>query len=209
MAIYSTIFLCSNEELAACFPEMKPALAKAVERWVTDPFTGKERQILTREPEWDELEAELSPPEIQVVAGHGDYQEFLESRLPPSLKQIPHWVSKNLTSVELDPLIKAVLGDEGAELEPALFAPPSQGRFVVAFPGSFTEVLSEAEAERADEFARVWASTMSSPEYTHSIAGERVHEGWTVEDALALMHPIVDLAKKATQRQRIYLLIEF
>jgi hypothetical protein len=209
MAIYSTIFLCSDGELTDCFPGMKPALAEPVARWVTDPFTGEERQIITREPEWDEQETDLSPPDFQVVTGHGDYQKYLESRLPPSLKELPYWASKNLTSVQLDPVLRAVLSEEGAKLEPALFAPPSQGKFIEVFPKEFPVVLSEADAERVNEFAWEWASTMSTPEYTHSVAGERVHDNWTVEDALVLLHPIVDLAKKFTQRQCMYILIEF
>ena len=209
MAIYSTFFLCSEDELKAFFPEMRPALEEAVEILITDPSTGEKVKVLTREPEWDDLDTELPPPDVQVVAGHGDYQEYLESRLPGSLKQIPHWPSKNLTPLELDPLVKAVLGDESAELKPALFSPPSQGRFVSEFPVTFTRVLSIAEDDRVSEFAIEWSSTMSSHEFTHSIAGERIYEDWTIEDALVVINPILELVKKLNQGQRMYLLVEF
>jgi hypothetical protein len=49
---------------------------------------------------------------------------------------------------------------------------------------------------------------MSTPEYTHSVSGMRLSDGWTVSDALAILQPMVALARKAADGQGMYLLVE-
>ena len=49
---------------------------------------------------------------------------------------------------------------------------------------------------------------MSTPEHTHSVTGTKLSDGWTSENASQILEPLVALARKATSRQRLYLLID-
>ena len=210
MAIYSTFFLCAPDQLHEGFPNWKPPLPEAVKRKAINPFTGEERVINTREPEWEEFDLdEMAIPELEVVSGKGDYQRFLAERIPPSVKSLPHWCSKNLTSLELEPLVCAVIGEEEPKLEYALYAPPTVGSSIERFPEEFVASLKEIDDAAVDAIAERWAAIMSMPEYTHSVSGKRIYEDWAVEDALALLRPIIELAKRHTEGQGMYLLTEF
>ncbi len=51
---------------------------------------------------------------------------------------------------------------------------------------------------------------MSMPEYTHSADGSnRLEDDWSVDDALSILTPLGNLAKKAAPGQRLYLLLEW
>jgi hypothetical protein len=49
---------------------------------------------------------------------------------------------------------------------------------------------------------------MSTPDYTHSVSGERLNDGWAANEAMEILQPIVALARQAAAGQRMYLLIE-
>src|SRR5262245_26111796 len=118
MAIYTTFFLCTPEELPGGFPGWRLPLAESVRREVYNPFTGKLSVIETREPEWPDDDSEEPEREYQVVAIQGSYKDYLEGRLPPFVRACPHWAAKGLTEVDLDPLIKAA--DMTASMEHAI-----------------------------------------------------------------------------------------
>lgn len=48
MAIYTTIFLCKPQQLAAGFPGWLPPLPTPVKRQIKSPFTGQTAIIETR-----------------------------------------------------------------------------------------------------------------------------------------------------------------
>ena len=49
---------------------------------------------------------------------------------------------------------------------------------------------------------------MSTPEFTHSVNGERLYNDWNVEDTMEILQPLVDLAKQQTDGQSMFLLME-
>jgi len=203
MAIYTTFFLCQPEELPGGFPGWRLPLAKPVRRKFRNPFTGKESVIETREPEWPEEAGNEPEREYQVVEIKGSYADYLEGRLPPFVNSCPHWAAKGLTEVELAPLIKAA-GAAGA-IDCAIYSPPSWGAIVQQLPPEFLAKLSSLNQKTV---AKRWAAAVSTPEHTHSVTGKKLSDGWTAEEALGILQPLVALAKKATAGHQMYLLIE-
>ena len=200
MAIYTTLFLCQPSELPGGFPGWRGPLAQPIRREVRNPFTGKVVVIETREPEWP---ADAGPEQgkgPQVVAIKGSYKTYLERRLPPFVRQCPHWAAKGLTEEELDPLVEAV-GVTGA-FECALYSPPSSGGVLQQFPPGVLGRLSQLSPPQMEEVATRWAAIMSDPD--HIVPGE----GWSPADAMGILKPLVELARKATGDQQLYLLIE-
>jgi len=60
------------------------------------------------------------------------------------------------------------------------------------------------------QLAQKWAARMSTPEYTRSADGSnRLQDDWSVDDALSILGPLGDVAKKASPGQRLYLLLEW
>src|SRR5262249_52264060 len=158
--------------------------------------------IETREPDWPEEEDALER-DYQVVSIEGDYKDYLEGRLPPSVRSFPHWAAKGFTEVELGPLARAV----GAEpkFEYPLYGPPSAGAFLQQLPRDMVSKLASQDQRGLQAVAEKWAATMSTPEYTHSVSGVRVNDGWTASDAMEILGPIVALARRAAGGQSMYL----
>ena len=105
--------------------------------------------------------------------------------------------------MELEPLFEAI-GFE-AEMSPAMYSPPALGSMLERVPSQFLSGLGSANVA---DLSKRWAAAMSTSEHTHSIAGDRVSEGWKPEDALAILRPLADLAHKAQPAQQMFLLIE-
>ena len=204
MAVYSTFFVAAPESLLSGFPGWKLPLDKPVQREITD-FFGKKRTIETRTPLWEDVgEGEEHKPEYGLVTVEGDYAAYLEARLPAFVRKAPHWCSKGLTNVEIDPL--GELADGKSALEEALFAHPSRSAHLLVFRPSIVDGILKSPPQLAQK----WAERMSSPEYTHSADGSnRLQDDWSVDDALSILRPLSDLAKKATPGQRLYLLLEW
>jgi len=204
VAVYSTFFVAAPDALLSGFPGWKVPLDKPVKREITD-FFGKRRTIETRAPLWEDIAPGEEPaPEYGVVAIQGDYAAYLESRLPAFVRKASHWCSKGLTNVEVDPL--GELSDGKPALEEGLFAHPSRCAHLFAFRTSIVDGIVKAPQRLAQE----WAERMSTPKYTHSVDGNnRLQDDWSVDDALSILRPLSDLAKKATPGQRLYLLLEW
>lgn len=203
MAIYSTFFVCRPDELPAGFPGWKLPLDKPVLREMRNPFTGQTTVIETREPDWPEEEmSDESLPEIQVVAIQGNYQDYLENRLPKFVRQCQHWAAKGLTQVELGPLLEAI-GVPSA-FDTPICGPPSAGAWILGFPQQFPVALAALDLNAA---AAKWAEMMSTPEYTHSVSGVKLSDGWTTDDALELLRPIAALTQTMNPGQQLYVLI--
>jgi hypothetical protein len=204
VAVYSTFFAAAPEALLSGFPGWKLPLDKPVKREITD-FFGEKRTIETREPLWEDIVPGEEPvPEYGVVAVEGDYAAYLEARLPAFVRKSPHWCSKGLTNVEVDPL--GELTDGKPALEEGLFAHPSRSGHLLVFRQSIVEEIQKAP----QQLAQKWAKRMSTPEYTHSADGSnRLQDDWSVDDVLSILRPLGDLAKKASPGQRLYLLLEW
>jgi hypothetical protein len=203
MAIYTTFFLCKQDELPGGFPGWRLPLKKPVRRKFRHPLTREWSVVETREPEWPEDADEELDQDYQVAALEGRYEDYLEGRLPPFVRACPHWAAKGLTEVELDPLFKAT-AVEGS-LECALYGPPSLGAVIQQLPPEF---LAKIGSLNQKAVAKRWAAAMSTPEHTHSVSGVKLSDGWTTTEALEILRPIVTLARIATAGQRMYLLIE-
>lgn len=203
MAIYTTFFLCQPEELPRGFPGWRLPLATPVHRKVRNPFTGEESIVESREPEWPDEVGDEPEQDYRVVKGEGSYDDFLECRLPPFVRTCPHWPAKGLTEVELDPLLYAV-GVEGA-MERPIFSPPSSGAVVQQFPAEFLSMLKSLDQTAV---ATEWAAAMSTPEYTHSVTGVKLSDGWEVSEAESILKSVAALARRASPEQQLYLLIE-
>lgn len=209
MAIYSTFFLSNTEELPTGFPGWKLPLPDPVIRKSINPFTRKEITITTRAPDWDDSDPdEMEMPKRQVVAMQGDYATYLEQRLPRFVQSRPHWCAKNLTSVELEPLVAAAMDMDAITLETALYAHPSLGTAIKQIPDAFIACMATANDSSLNALAEEWSARMSTPEHTHSVGGERLHDDWAVDDALHILKPVVELARQQLDGQSMYFLIE-
>ena len=203
MAIYTTFFLARPEELTSGFPGWKPPLPAPVRREFRHPFTKQLVSIETREPAWPAEEERGAIPQYRAVAIQGRYEDYLENRLPPFVRQQQHWAAKGLTDIEVEPLLRAI--GVGTELESPIFAPPSSGAVLREFPPEFIPKLSESDRIGV---ARQWAAEMSTPEHTHSVTGNKLSDGWTTEQASQIVNPLLALTQKASPGQQMYLLIE-
>jgi hypothetical protein len=203
MAIYTTFFLARPEELPSGFPGWKLPLPAPVRRQVQNWFTKQTVTIETREPEWPEDEQQNETPQYWAVAIEGRYEDYLESRLPPFVRQQPHWATKGVTDIEVEPLLRAI--GVASELEAPIYAPPSSGAVLRELPADFIPKLCESDRVGV---SRLWAAAMSTPEHTHSVTGNKLSDGWTTEQASQLLEPLLALAQRAEHGQRMYLLIE-
>lgn len=203
MAVYTTFFLCRPEALPGGFPGWQLPLSKPVRRKVRNPFTGEQLVVESREPDWPDEPGDESAREYRVVAGAGRYEDYLEGRLPPFVRECPHWAAKGLTDLELAPLLE-VVGVPGA-MEHPIYSPPSSGAVVQQFPAEFLSKLGSLDQKT---IAKRWAAAMSTPEHTHTISGLKLSDGWEASDAEAILKPLVALACRAPAGHYLYLLIE-
>ena len=202
MAIYTTFFLCKPDELLGGFPGWLPPLAKPVLRKFRNPFSGEEFEVETRDPEWPD-EGEEQDREYRVVEIQGRYEDYLEGRIPAFVRSRPHWAAKGLTEIELGPLCEAV--GVGPEFLSPIYAPPSSGAMVQELPVGLLAKLSALDVE---DVAKQWAAAMSTPEYTHSVSGLKLSDGWSTADASAILKSLVALARQSTAGLKLYLLVE-
>ncbi len=202
MAVYSTFFVAMPEELLSGFPGWKLPLQNPVKRDLTD-FFGQKLTIETCEPEWEDVLRD-EEPEQGVVAVEGDYLAYLEARLPVFVREALHWCCKSLTDVEINPLGELIDGKPA--LEEGLFAHPSRNAHIMVMRPLIVHELLKAPLQLAPK----WAELMSSPGYTQSAdKSDRVQKGWSVEDALSILDPLGELARKSQPGQRLYLLLEW
>jgi hypothetical protein len=207
MAVYSTFFLCDPASLISGFPRWRPPLPQPVRREFKNLFTGKLTAVETREPDWSDESDPAPEREFAVVAIKGSYEDYLEGRLPPFVRGAPHWAANGITMVELGALAKPV--DAEWEFESPLYAPPSAGAGLVELPAELISQVATQEEQGLKALAEQWAAAMSTPDYTHSVTGVRLSDGWTSAGALDILRPIAALAKQAKNGMRMYLLLEY
>lgn len=210
MAVYATFFICEPQRLAAGFPGWKLPLSEPVARNILHPFTGEPMTISTREPQRDEDEPDIEEmPEYQIVSIEGDYQTYLEQRIPSFVQTLPHWCAKSLTRVEMSPLAALAMNQDDVEMEPPLYAHPSVNAGIDQFPIGFPQRLQVADQDMLQSLAKRWAAHMSTSDYTHSVDGDRVSDDWSVDEARGLLEEIVALSRRATSDHAMYLLNEW
>jgi hypothetical protein len=205
MAIYSTFFLCKPNDLLQNFPGWRLPLPTPVRRQLKNPFTGQTSTIETQEPEWPD-EEDAFEEDYPAVVIEGDYQDYLEGRLSAAVQACPHWAAKNLTEVELGPLAEA-LGEQPKFTNP-LYGPPSRGALLRELPPGILTKLASLDQLGLEALADSWAATMLTDDYTHSVTGTKLNDGWTRSEAMLVLQPIAALAKRPASDERMYLLIE-
>jgi hypothetical protein len=209
MAIYSTFFLARPIDLLSGFPDWKPPLPKPIVRHVKNPFTGEAMTVTTNAPDWDDVESEdhqLS--EIRVVAGSGDYDAYLEGRVPEFVRQSPHSCLKNLTNIDIEPLVAAATGRAVAQLQSAIFAPPTKRSLVLAIPDELVAALATVDEPSLRRIAEAWAAELSTPDYTHASDGQRISDDRTTDEMLEIVNFLASLARCRTDGHCMYLLLE-
>lgn len=187
MAIYSTFFACEAGAIGGVLPEWKAPLAVAAPRAVRDPFTGKSKTVMSDEPQWDEPEkagwmgralsalglrqpALAAPPAMTVVSvPAGDYDGYLESRLPAGVRALPHYCAKGITALEMEALGTA-LGVSPA-LQTALYARPPSPATLDRLDAALTSALASLDAERRRTLSERWAEALSG-ELSPGVAAE-------------------------------------
>lgn len=207
MAIYSTFFVCDPQKLSSLFPGWQPPLREPVVREFKNPFTGQVTRISTREPDWpDDIEDEPQDTYQVPRSIPGSYEDYLEARLPETVRAQPHWCSKGLAQVELEPLGQATSVEPA--LETALYSPPSSGALLEELCRDLVSKLSASDDDALREVSKRWAAIMSDQAHSHSATGVRVLDGWSLDDAMEILRPLAALARNASNEQRLYLLIE-
>jgi hypothetical protein len=207
MAIYSTFFLCRPQDLLDGFPGWRLPLPKPVSRELVHPFTKQLTVIQTREPEWTDDDASESVDRpFKAISIQGRYEDYLEGRISPFIRAHPHWCAKGLTEIELDPLGQ-IHGLEPA-LDYALYSRPSSGAVLQQMNVELIATLASFDANEVMAAAKKWAEIMSGPDYTQSVTGKKLSDGWTMKDAMGILQPIIELAKQAGSENGVYLLIE-
>jgi hypothetical protein len=136
----------------------------------------------------------------------GDYQKYLEQRMPAALKVRPHWATKGLSTVELNQLAESL--DMTAEFDCPLYPPPPQSAVLEELPNELTQRLAGLRLAELDGVAARWAESMSQPSYTHSMTGARIMDDCTPQQARRMLWEIASLAKQVGTGQRLYLLTE-
>jgi len=207
MAIYSTFFISKPHELSDGFPGWRLPLPESVKREIINPFTKEMVVIETRAPEWPEGEiASTFPDPYRVIRIEGNYVDYLGGRWSPFVRERPHWCAKGLTGIELGALGR--IWSPEPLLEFALYSRLSVGATLQQFRTEFILNLALLDGSETEAVAGRWAALMSTPEYTHSVAGQKIKDGWRVEDAMGILGPLVALAKQCSTEERAYLLIE-
>jgi hypothetical protein len=201
MTMYSTLFLAEPS-----------ALAPAFQTWLT---CHSQKRNVAGWPSANEDNREIAETESnrrtpdRAIRSPDSYPGYLELRIPTFVQNQSHWCAKNLCSVELNPLILAATGVDTLKLESALVFRETASAILEVFPNDFVVSLQRASEFVIRHGAAKWAAMMSTPQFTHSVSGVRVEDDWTVEGALHLLRPIVELSRAKTNNQHLYLLVEY
>jgi hypothetical protein len=207
VAIYSTIFVADETSLVGGFAGWKPPLAVPVKRTMVNPFTGESMEVETEEPTWETTAEPTDPYRAIITHVVESYDEYLEGRISDFVRSCPHWCSKNLTSIEIAPLVREAIGG-GPLLQVAMYAPPEIVAGLERFPTAFIECLNSCTPACLQSLASRWAASISTPDYTHTIGGVRIKDDWDAASALSLLEPIAGLARRAISGQTMFLLTE-
>lgn len=106
--------------------------------------------------------------------------------------------------MELHPLGELIDGKPA--LDVGLFAPSSRSAHIMVFRPSAVDGILTTQSHLAQK----WAARVSTPRYMHSADGSnRLRDDWSVVDALRILRPLGDIAKKVGSEERFYLLLEW
>ncbi|WP_394849616.1 hypothetical protein LZC95_19465 [Pendulispora brunnea] len=163
MAVYTTFFVATVEELYAALPNWVKPLEHPVKRTRTNPFTGESVTYDSWEPEDVFAAASGEPPAEprapSIVTGAGDYEAFLHARLPKGVRSLPHFAGKSILPPHTQQLLAAIASREEEALAPALFPSPStrSGAMLDRLPAWGIEALAAVRDEELRALGEVLA----------------------------------------------------
>jgi hypothetical protein len=184
MAIYTTVFVLTHDELHSCFRDVRAALAAPETRTGKNPFTGESMQFTN----WDPGSAN-SP--TSLVETHGrprvgpfeapetDYGRGLEGGVAPLLATFPHVAWKHIEFIELAEAILA----EPSHPDYYFDCPDDEG-CLQALSTAATRTLAEAKEEDIERIAATWKAEPPL--------------NWPLEERLSALQVLQSLAKIAT-----------
>src|SRR5690242_8476949 len=112
MAVYTTLFSATLEELEDRFPNVADPLSTPRQVTRTNPFTKSPIQIESFEPEFgpprhqSSLFSKDGAPAVRpTFLQDDDYGRYLDSLVPPRLRSIPHIGTKNVMFYEAEELL--------------------------------------------------------------------------------------------------------
>lgn len=200
MAIYTSYFVATDEELERAFPGWKRPLAEPVRVKQFNRLTNQEVEVWSWDPGPDQpgtVVAGMEP--YAVVEMEGDYAEYLDRRAHPLVRRSPHRCWKGVGVLEIEAL-RAVLTGETCDLEfrhfpPARISPPGFSGEIALLPAMLTEVLVGL-GEPSVGVAEAWA--------------DACEDAFDPEYAAELLSGLRLLALQAERsRRNIYLLTEW
>jgi len=200
MATYSIFFFCAPEKLLGCFPGWKPALKTSVMKAIKNPFTGKVTEFESFEPEWSDDERAFPQVDRDVDLG-GDYQDYLESRVPESVRPLAHLCLKQLTNTELEELHFVATGVRTTFSMP-IYSPPGSELILFQIPD---ELVSRLRGEELRKLSDAWAARMSEPEHTRKGAEQHYLQTSTGET----LEMLAALCGKRQDGESLYVLVDF
>ena len=203
MAIYTTFFAATAEELEVAFPGWLKPLAKPVKKTSINPFT---KQPVTYDS-WEPDEALHAPapvpaPRPVVVAIQGDYTAYLHDRLPTGMHALPKLAAKGVLSPHVEQLLAAVAKRPEERLVPALFPPggsAGNSKTLDALPDWGVAALAGVPDEVLPQLG----------EQLVQAKGWFADEKWAAKDCIRLLGELRSVALKAREGQRaLYLFTE-
>lgn len=190
---YTAVFVGSASRVQEIFLGWRPpgAPRTKVQR---NPFTGVDIGVRTTEPpdgpadatakEWN-----LRPGEVPQDAG---YEGYLESRIPPEVRPLPHRATKRIW-FEMMAVAAALSGQEAI---PEVLYPPNgctTALPLLRMPDTVTTALREMkEAETAELEGR--------------LARSEAFDGWSPPDVAAFLADLRTLLRSGASQDGLYLL---
>ena len=203
MAVYTTFFAATASELHAAFPGWLEPLRAPVRKTSVNPFTKKPVTYDSWEPE-EVFSSQAALSKISaptVVAIKGDYQAYLQGRLPKGVHALPHLAAKSVLSPHVEQLVAVVASRDKEALRPALFATASM---------ETNATLDRLPTWGVDALANVDDGTISRLGDTLATSeGWFSDEGWKAADCAWLVRELRRVALEARARGGdVYLLTE-
>ena len=156
MAVYTTVFVLTRDELRACFPNVRTALSEPETRIGQNPFTGESMEFTN----WDPGSG-VPPTSLDETCGRmriapfkspaTDYAHGLEGGVAPLVATFPHVAWKKIEFIEL---ADAIVGDS-SHSEYYLDCPDGEG-FLQVLPADAMNALAAADEHDIRRIAGGW-----------------------------------------------------
>lgn len=169
MAVHTTLFVATDEDLGRLFPSFRQPLAEPITRIGRNPLSGQLIAARTWDPGAERPSPVPSPPSVRAHAGstprapelpadEGDARA-LEERSPYRLRALPHVATRWVTGIELGALAKLVASD--ASHAPARIVEPlEEDGFVDSLPAPACAPLAKLGDDEIAGLADRWARSL-------------------------------------------------